>query len=58
VFNSNINNLTTQCVTGPTGYGAPYKNLLCKIYKATEENSKILPGEQVTKLGGFSYVKQ
>jgi anaerobic selenocysteine-containing dehydrogenase len=58
VFESNINNLTTQCVTGETGYGAPYKNQICKIYKATDENSAVLPGEQVTKLGGFGYVRQ
>ncbi len=57
VFSSNSNNLTAQCTNGPTGYGAPNKGLLCKIYKATEENSKIMPGEQVTKLGGFKYVR-
>jgi anaerobic selenocysteine-containing dehydrogenase len=57
VFDSNSNNLTTQCVTGETGYGAPYKNTLAKIYPCTEENSKILPGEQVTRLGGFKYVR-
>lgn len=34
VFESNINLLTTQCETGPTGYGAPYKNQICKVYKA------------------------
>ncbi|SMC37344.1 molybdopterin-dependent oxidoreductase [Sporomusa malonica] len=33
-FESNINILTTQCTTGPTGYGAPLKNTICKIYKA------------------------
>jgi anaerobic selenocysteine-containing dehydrogenase len=33
-FESNINVLTTQCTTGPTGYGAPLKNTICKIYKA------------------------
>jgi len=33
VFESNINVLTTQCTTGPTGYGAPLKNTICKIYK-------------------------
>lgn len=57
VFDSNINNLTTQCVNGPTGYGAPYKGLLCKVYQCTEENSQILPTYQVTRLGGFGYVK-
>lgn len=55
VFDSNSNNLTTMCQNGPTGYGAPYKNQLVKIYKVTEENSRIMPTEQVTKLGGFNY---
>ena len=58
VFDSNSNNLTTMCENGPTGYGAPYKNQLCKIYKVTEENSKIMPSEQVTRLGGFNYVSK
>ena len=58
VFDSNINNLTNQCVTGPTGYGAPYKSQLCRIYPVTSENDKPLPGEQVTRLGGFEYVRQ
>ena len=57
VFDSNINNLTTMCVVGETNYGAPYKCTLCKVYKCTEDNSKILPTEQVTKLGGFGYEK-
>ena len=55
VFDSNINNLTTQCAVGASGYGAPYNGLLCKIYKCTEENSAVLPTEQVTKLGGWEY---
>ncbi len=55
VFDSNINNLTNQCVTGPTGYGAPYKSQLCKVYKCTEENSAVMPSKQVTELGGFPY---
>lgn len=58
VFDSNINNLTAQCQNGPTGYGAPNKGLLCKIYKVTEENSKVMPTEQVTRLGGFGYDKK
>lgn len=33
-FESNINVLTTMCTTGPTGYGAPLKNTICKVYKA------------------------
>ncbi|MBP1765484.1 MAG: Acetylene hydratase, partial [Firmicutes bacterium] len=55
VFDSNINNLTAQCQNGETGYGAPNKGLLCKIYKVTEENSKIMPSVQVTQMGGFGY---
>jgi anaerobic selenocysteine-containing dehydrogenase len=55
VFNSNINNLTNQCQTGPTGYGAPYKSQICRIYKVTDENNSPTPGEQVTQLGGFKY---
>ena len=55
VFDSNINNLTSQMQYGSSGYGAPYCCLMCKIYKCTEENSQVLPGEQVTRLGGWEY---
>ena len=54
VFNSNINNLIPQCENGVTGYGAPYKNQLCKVYKCTEENSVDLPSICVTTKGGYS----
>jgi Anaerobic dehydrogenases, typically selenocysteine-containing len=57
VFDSNINNLTQQGVTGPTLYGAPYKNQICKIYPVTPENDKVTPTEIVTRLGGFKNVK-
>lgn len=57
VFDSNINNLTTMGVYGPMHYGAPYKCTIAKVYKCTEENSKILPNDQVCSLGGFPYVK-
>lgn len=33
-FESNANNLVPQYDSGPTSYGAPYKNQLCKVYKA------------------------
>jgi anaerobic selenocysteine-containing dehydrogenase len=55
VFDSNINNLTTQCNIGRSGYGAPYNGLLCKIYKCTPENSEISPTKQVIELGGWEY---
>jgi anaerobic selenocysteine-containing dehydrogenase len=54
VFDSNINNLTPQCENGPTGFGAPYKNQLCKIYKCTAENSVDTPNLMVTQKGGYS----
>lgn len=57
VFDSNINNLTQQMKNGPTGYGAPYKNQICKLYKVTEENSQDMPSKVVTQKGGFGYVK-
>lgn len=55
VFDSNINNLTSQMQYGSTGYGAPYKCTIAKIYACAPENSEVLPGEQVTRLGGFDY---
>ena len=57
VFDSNSNNLTTMGVVGPSGYGAPYKCTICKVYKCTPENSEILPTEQVMEKGGFEYVR-
>lgn len=47
MFDVNINNLTTQCVVGETGYGAPYRCLLCKVYPVTPENSEPTPSEVV-----------
>lgn len=55
VFDSNINNLTSQMQYGTSGYGAPYCCLMCTIYKCTEENSQVMPGYQVTRLGGWEY---
>lgn len=57
VFDCNVNNLTQQGVTGPTLYGAPYKNQICKIYKVTKENDAISPSEIVTRKGGFTNAK-
>lgn len=55
VFDSNINNLTSQMQYGSSGYGAPYCCLMCNIYKCTDENSDVLPTYQVTRLGGWEY---
>ena len=50
-FDCNPNNLTHSYETGSGGVGAPIKCLFCKIYKVQEGD--VLPGEQVTRLGGF-----
>ena len=34
VFESQINNLIPQFDSGPTTYGSPYKNQLCKVTRA------------------------
>lgn len=49
IWDININNLTTQCVVGETGYGAPYRCLLCKVYKCTPENSEVMPSQVVAE---------
>lgn len=58
VFNSNINNLTPMCQNGPTGYGAPMKCQICKVYKVTEENRLPLPSTVVSEMGGFEYERK
>ena len=51
VWKSNINRLIPMYKVGITGYGAPYKNVLCKVYKvdspdfANEEASAYVPRE-------------
>jgi anaerobic selenocysteine-containing dehydrogenase len=52
-FECNINNLTHSYETGYGGIGNPLKNICCKIYKWTPENSTPTPGEVITQLGGF-----
>lgn len=50
-FDCNTNNLTHVYETGSHNIGAPRKNVVCKIYKVQEGD--VMPGEQVTRLGGF-----
>ncbi len=50
-FDYNPNNLTHAYESGPGNIGAPIKCLICKIYKV--EAGDVMPGEQVTRLGGF-----
>ncbi|MBR1828051.1 MAG: hypothetical protein IJ781_00875, partial [Atopobiaceae bacterium] len=54
VFDSNINNLTPQCENDDTGFGAPYANQLCQVYKCTPENSEEMPSIRVTTGTGYS----
>ena len=39
VWKSNINRLIPMYKVGKLGYGAPYKNVLCKIYKVDDPNA-------------------
>jgi hypothetical protein len=41
VFESNINNCTTQIHVGKSGYGTSYKNLIAKVYPVTPENDTL-----------------
>ena len=41
VFESNINNCTTQTHVGKSGYGTSYKSLIAKVYPVTPENDSI-----------------
>ncbi|MDR2109004.1 MAG: molybdopterin-dependent oxidoreductase [Coriobacteriales bacterium] len=50
-FDYNPNNLTHAYESGPGNIGCPIKCLPAKIYKVKEGD--IMPGEQVTRLGGF-----
>lgn len=50
-FDCNINNLTHSYETGEGGIGAPFKSIVCKLYKVREGD--VMPGEQVTQRGGF-----
>ena len=53
VFDSNINNLTPMFHNSPTGYGAPYKCQIAKVYPVTPENMEPLPTDLVMKEGGW-----
>ena len=55
VFDSNINNLVPQEENDDTGFGAPYANQLCQVYKCTPENSEETPSFLVTTKTGYSY---
>ena len=50
-FDSNPNNCTRAFETGEGGIGSPIKSMICRIYPCHEGD--VLPGEQVTRRGGF-----
>ena len=53
-FDSNCNNLTRAFETGEGGIGTSIKSMLCRIYPYT--SGDVLPGLQVTRLGGFNEI--
>jgi anaerobic selenocysteine-containing dehydrogenase len=57
VFNSNPNNLIPMCENGESGYGAPIKCGMAKVYPCTPENTRPedMPSYQVTKGSGYTH---
>ena len=57
VFDSNPNNLIPMCENGASGYGAPIKSGLCKVYAVTPENDTLedQPTWQVTATNGYTH---
>ena len=53
ILTLDINNLTPMFHNSPTGYGAPYKCQLAKVYPVTPENMEPLPTDLVVRGGGF-----
>ncbi len=53
VFDCNINNLIPMFHNSPTGYSAPYKCQLAKVYPVTPENAEPSPTDLVLHSGGF-----
>ena len=58
-FVSNTNNLTTMCDMGPSGFGAPLKTQICKVYKVTPENDTMerTPEEEARARASRIYFK-
>lgn len=57
VFDCNPNNLIPMCENGQSGYGAPIKCSIAKVYPATVENmtTENQPTYQVTRGSGYSH---
>ena len=50
-FDSNINNLTQMDEFGPTGYGAPYKCQICKVYPDDGSSEKTVTESIINREG-------
>lgn len=57
VFDCNPNNAIPMCQNGESGYGAPIKCGIAKVYPCTPENStpEMQPTYQVTRGGGYTH---
>ena len=57
VFDCNPNNAIPMCENGDSGYGAPIKSAIAKVYPCTPENSgpEMQPTYQVTRGGGYTH---
>ena len=57
VFDCNPNNLIPMCENGPSGYGAPIKCGMAKVYPCTPENAapEDQPTYQVTRTNGYTH---
>jgi anaerobic selenocysteine-containing dehydrogenase len=57
VFDCNPNNTIPMGENGPSGYGAPIKCAICKVYPCTPENNtkEMQPTYQVTRGGGYTH---
>ena len=57
VFDCNPNNLIPMCENGESGYGAPIKCGMAKVYPCTPENSapEDQPTYQVTRTNGYTH---
>ncbi|RDB63716.1 dehydrogenase [Gordonibacter sp. 28C] len=57
VFDCNPNNLIPMCENGDSGYGAPIKCGMAKVYPCTPDNTKPedMPTYQVTATNGYTH---
>ena len=54
VFNSNVNNLTRDFMTGEGGIGSSIKAMICKIYPYKDGDE--MPNDRVINKGGWNTI--